>query len=105
MALESEFQALVLKYLEKHGYYAVKIITCSRSGWMDIVACSPTGRFVGIELKAGDNQPDDLQKVHIQEVLKRGGIAFTAWTMAHIKEGLDFGYRAGSELKKAPPLL
>lgn len=91
--LESELQPKVLKLLEKLGYYAVKIITCSRTGWMDIVACSPTGQFVGIELKVGRNKPDDLQCLHIREVKARGGIAFVAWSLADIEEGLRQGYR------------
>lgn len=105
--LESELQPKVLELLEEEGYYAVKIISCNRSGWMDIVACSPTGMFIGIELKVGNNTPSDLQKIHIQEVLKRGGIAFAAWSLADVKEGLAKGRRddGTDQIDSAPPLL
>lgn len=103
---ESKFQKSVLDKLEELGYYAVKVIICNRKGWMDIVACSPTGRFVGIELKDKYNSPSGLQKIHIQEVKARGGVAFTAWTMAHVLEGLEKGYRDdGTDHLDSVPLL
>lgn len=91
--LESKLQKDALALLEELDYYAVKIISCNRAGWMDIIACSPIGLFVGIELKRKGNTPSDLQKVHIQEVKARGGIAFVAWSLDDIREGLAKGYR------------
>ena len=76
---ESKLQTKTLKLLKKHDYWNFKTIVCNKSGIMDIICCSPTGQFVGIEVKYGDGKPSALQKHHIQEVKKRGGIAFLAW--------------------------
>lgn len=102
---ESKLQRDTLQLLIDWDYYAVKIITCTRTGWMDIVACAPNGRFVGIELKHGRNKPDKLQCVHIQEVLKRGGIAFVAWSLEDVKEGLIKGRRDDGTALKEEALL
>ena len=44
------------------------------SGVPDIVACV-NGRFVGIECKAGDNQPTALQTKNLLDITNAGGMA------------------------------
>lgn len=81
MAGEQKLQTKILKWLKDNGFWATKIIVCSVSGTMDIIACSPRGRFVGIEVKYGANTASALQKHHIEEVQRRGGIAFVTWDL------------------------
>lgn len=78
---EQALQTKIMKWLKEHGFWAVKVIVSSHSGTMDIVACSPKGKFVGIEVKYGANKPSELQKYHIKEVEKRNGIAFVTWDL------------------------
>lgn len=86
---EQREQAKILKWLKANGYWVFKTISCNRAGIMDIVACSPMGQFVGIEVKYGSNQASELQKYNINEVTKRGGIAFVAWTLEEVKQWLS----------------
>lgn len=85
---EQKEQAKILKWLKQQGYWVFKTITCNRAGIMDIVACSTKGQFVGIEVKFGSNTATELQKYNIQEVTKRGGIAFVAYSLDDVKEKL-----------------
>lgn len=56
---------------------------------MDIVGCTPKGRFLGIEVKFGTNKASKLQSWNILEVKKRGGIAFIAYTLDEVKKELE----------------
>ena len=57
---EQAIQAKIIKWLEKEGYWTVKTIQCNKKGVPDILACSPEGRFVAIEVKAGRNKPSEI---------------------------------------------
>lgn len=85
---EQHLQKKILDWLAKNGFWCFKTITCNKSGIMDIVACSAQGHFVGIEVKVGYNKPSDLQKYHIEEVTRRGGIAFVTWDLQTVVEVL-----------------
>mgnify|MGYP001567435481 CR=1 FL=1 len=58
MAESSEY-APIIRYLELRGYKATRVqsggyrgrMRHSAAGWPDIVACSPTGEFVPVEVK------------------------------------------------------
>lgn len=86
---EQKEQAKILNWLKQQGYWVFKTVTCNRAGIMDIVACSPTGQYVGIEVKYGTNKPTELQKYNINEVQKRGGIAFVAYSLEEVKKWLE----------------
>lgn len=91
---ESKLQAKILQYLKEEGYWTIKVVVGNKKGIMDIIACEPgTGKFVGIEVKWGNNKPSELQSLNIREVLSRGGKAFVAWSLDDVKEGLLNGYR------------
>jgi len=85
---EQKEQAKVMTWLKVNNYWAIKTIECNRAGIMDIVACSPKGRFVGIEMKFGSGRASKLQSWNILEVAKRGGIAFVAWSLEEVMEKL-----------------
>ena len=76
---EQDLQAKILKWLQEHGFYARKIIKANKSGVPDIFGCTPKGRMFAIEVKWGANTPSELQLYNIEEVNKRGGIAFVTW--------------------------
>lgn len=81
MAGEQKLQTKILTWLKDNGFWCTKVVVASKSGTMDIIACSPKGRFIGIEVKYGVNTASALQKYHIEEVVKRGGIAFITWDL------------------------
>ena len=85
---ESKLQAKVLKWLKANNFWVFKTIVCNRNGIMDVIACAPTGRFVGIELKWGTGRPSPLQVYNIDEVKKRNGIAFLAWDLETVMKEL-----------------
>ncbi len=85
---ESKIQTKILQWLKKNNYWVFKTILCNRNGIMDIIACSPKGMFVGIEVKSSTGQPSRLQSYNIQEVVNRGGIAFIARSVDDVIKNL-----------------
>lgn len=75
---EQSIQAKILKHLKANGFYTVKVITASKAGISDILACSPNGIFWSIEVKKPGGVVSDIQKYNLRQVLKRNGIAFHA---------------------------
>lgn len=82
---EQKLQTKILSWLKDNGFWVFKTVTCNRSGIMDIIACAPGGRFVGIEVKFGTNKTSKLQDWNIAEVTKRGGLAFVAYSLEDVK--------------------
>lgn len=75
--LEQQIQSSILRYLKSKNIYAVKIITASKSGVPDILACLK-GRFVGFEIKAPRRigNVSELQKYNIAKIKAAGGEAY-----------------------------
>lgn len=86
---EQKVQTKILDWLKANGYWVFKTVVCNRKGIMDIVGCTPEGRFLGIEVKFGNNKASKLQSWNILEVARRNGIAFVAWSLDEVKEKLD----------------
>jgi Holliday junction resolvase len=99
---EQKLQTKILRWLKERGFWAIKIVVSSVTGTMDIIACSPKGKFVGIEVKYGANKPSPLQSYHIQEVQKRGGLAFVAWDLETVIYKLS-GEVINEQSKKEKP--
>lgn len=85
---EQKIQKQILDYLKAEGYYSIKTIVSNRKGVPDIIACSPGGTFVAIEVKFGSNKASKLQEWNIQEINKRGGLAFVAYSLDEVKSCL-----------------
>lgn len=99
MMSESKTQAKILKWLDKMGYLTVKVVLANKSGIADIIACSPTGRYVEIEVKFGANKLSALQEHRLAEVNKRGGVSIAAWSLEDVIDGLK---EAGERYIAAP---
>lgn len=68
-------QQVVKMLKERHLYYFFPIAGAYTSiGVPDIVACV-RGRFVGIECKAGNNRPTELQLRNLEAIRDNNGIA------------------------------
>lgn len=86
---ESKLQAKIIKYLESLGYLTCKVVLANKSGIPDIIACSPTGRHVEIEVKFGRNTLSALQEYRLNEVNKKGGVGIAAWSLEDVVNGLS----------------
>lgn len=85
---EQKVQTKILKWLESNGYYVVKTIVSNKIGVPDILACSPEGRFVAIEVKFGANKASQLQQYNLRRVAENNGIAILTWDLDAVIERL-----------------
>ena len=85
---EQDLQKKIIKHLEACGYHTVKVITATKRGVPDIIACSPAGRFTAIEVKAAGKLRDlsPLQAFNLGEINKRGGHAFACDNMDDLRQ-------------------
>jgi len=68
-------QQVVKMLKERHVYYFFPVAGAYSSiGVPDIVACV-RGRFVGIECKAGNNRPTEIQLRNLEAIRDNNGIA------------------------------
>jgi Holliday junction resolvase len=72
---EQQFQSKIIKLLEKHGYYCIKIIRANKNGTPDIVAIKE-GKATFIEVKSSNGVVSDLQRYRIKEIQEHGARAF-----------------------------
>jgi len=77
MTPEAKVKAKVRKVLDELGAYYVMPVTSGfgKQGAPDFLVCL-SGRFVGIECKAGSNRPTALQEKNLEQIEKAGGEAF-----------------------------
>lgn len=81
---EQDIQAKIIKWLQARGFWVVKTIVTNRKGVPDLIACSPDGKFVAIEVKAGRNKTSKLQDYHVEQILNRKGIALVAYSVEDV---------------------
>lgn len=76
MAQEKTFENKVKKYLESKGAWFVKFFANSftKAGVPDILTCV-NGHFVGIEVKAQNGKPSELQLYNVSKINEAGGFA------------------------------
>ena len=74
MTPEAKVKAKVVKLLKEAGVYYFYASThgFGRSGVPDLVCCM-SGRFIGIECKAGKNKPTPLQEKEMAAIRDAGG--------------------------------
>lgn len=96
MAAEKLYENKIKKFLESEGAWFVKFFAnrMTKEGIPDILACV-NGYFVGIEVKAQNGRPSELQKYHCEQIRKSGGFAFVVYP-----SGWDQFKKFISDLKK-----
>ena len=80
MGKEKDFENKVKSFLMDNGCWVLKTWSngIQREGVPDLlVSCN--GIFIGVELKAANGHPSDLQKWNIHEIRKAGGIAIVLY--------------------------
>ena len=77
---EKQFENKVKQFLKDNGVWFIKTWSngIQRKGIPDIIACV-NGYFVGIELKAENGTPSELQKWNIEKIRESGGIGIVLY--------------------------
>lgn len=80
---EKIFENKVKNYIKEKGGWEVKFFANSmtKKGIPDILACVK-GRFFGIETKAPNGKPSELQLYHCRKIREAGGFAFIVYPSA-----------------------
>ena len=83
---EKTFENKVKKFLESEGAYFVKFFANSytKSGVPDVLACV-NGYFVGIEVKAQQGKPSELQIYNVNKIREAGGFSMVLYPSAFQK--------------------
>lgn len=78
---EQDTQRKILMWLAAQGFWTMKAIVSNKKGVPDILACSPSGHFVAIEVKYGANKASKLQQYNVEQIQKIGGFATVCWSL------------------------
>lgn len=80
MAAEKAFENRIKNYLKAHGCWFVKYFAnrMTKSGVPDILACV-NGFFVGIEVKAQNGSPSELQLWNRDKIREANGISIVVY--------------------------
>ena len=83
MAKEKNFERKVKTWIRDKGGWVVKYHgdAYSVAGVPDLLCCLD-GRFVGIEVKADDGEPSELQIWTVKQIRKAGGVAVVLFPSA-----------------------
>lgn len=97
MAQEKRFEEKVKKFLKEQGCWILKTWSngVQRSGVPDLLVCC-NGYFVGVELKAENGKPSELQLWNIDKIREAGGIAIVLYP-EKFKEFQDLIYYIKNE--------
>ncbi len=87
---EQDLQKKIIKHIESNGGYVVKVISASKSGVPDLLACL-NGKFVGIEVKAPGKMKNvsPLQEINLERIRKAGGQGFAADSLEKVIKELE----------------
>src|SRR5689334_4693365 len=80
-------QSGMVKVTNKYGKQ--HMMKFAQAGTSDITGCSKTGRFIAVECKISPNKPTELQELYLEEIRKRGGIAFVAYDLDDVLQQKD----------------
>jgi Holliday junction resolvase len=86
--LESCVQREIITYLERCGWYVVKLIQTNKNGIPDLMAVRD-GRCIFIEVKRAKQTPKPLQMYRINELIQHGATSFVSHSVEEIKEQLQ----------------
>ena len=80
MAAEKTFENKIKAWLKANNCYFVKFFAnrMTKTGVPDILA-SVNGYFVGIEVKAQNGRPSDLQYYNVRKIRESGGFAWIVY--------------------------
>ena len=87
---ETKVQKQIQSYLKSIGAYEFQVHgeLYMKAGIPDIICCL-NGRFIGIEVKDGNNVPSELQLAHGRQIVKAGGIFGVCYNVEDVKKLLE----------------
>ncbi len=76
MGSEKRYEMQVRKFLESKGCWILKTYSngVQRAGVPDLLVCY-RGKFLGLEIKASNGRPSELQLWNIEKIKEAGGYA------------------------------
>ena len=79
---EKKLQDKAIDYLKRRGIYHLNLFGdgWSGKGKPDLIVCI-NGRFVAFELKVGENDLQDDQKLHRLWITRSGGLHYSPYTL------------------------
>ena len=86
--MESKVQNSIKKYLENLGWFVVKVITCSKNGFPDLLAFR-NGYALVCEVKQKGQKPRKLQEYRLNELEGYGVISLWADSLETFKTKYD----------------
>ena len=107
-AAEKNFENKIKKYLESRGVWYLKYwagAQYTKSGIPDILACI-NGYFVGIEVKAPNGKPSEIQLYNVHAINAAGGFAFVLYPskFAEFKDFVEGLQRDEFDRNKIPEI-
>ena len=80
---EKKLQDKAIAYLQNRGIYYLNLFGdgMSGKGKPDIIVCL-NGKFVAFELKVGENDLQDDQKIHRIRIRRSNGLHFSPYTLS-----------------------
>lgn len=88
---EQQIQKKIINLLEsEYDAYVVKVISASKSGVPDVLACIE-GKFVGIEVKKPSTKDNvsKLQEYNLDKITKSGGFSMVAWDVDMVRSRIE----------------
>lgn len=80
---ESVIQSQVIKYLEKIGWYVVKIIQTNKNGWPDLQA-HKDGITIFVEVKSEKGKVSQLQQYRHKQLTDAGFKVYVIYSLKQI---------------------
>jgi hypothetical protein len=103
--MSNPLQPKIAKVLaEEYSAYIINVVMASKAGHMDIIACIPRvlhlaealnrqqgliGVFYGFEVKWKNDQPSELQKGKINNLIDAGGRGYFIRSVEQLRDILD----------------
>jgi Holliday junction resolvase len=85
---ESVIQSQVIKYLEKIGWYVVKIIQTNKNGWPDLQA-HKDGVTIFVEVKSEKGKVSQLQQYRHKQLSDAGFKVLVIYSLKQITNELS----------------
>ena len=107
MAAEKNFEQKIKTMLKDNGAWFVKFFAnrMTKTGVPDILA-SVNGYFVGIEVKAQNGHPSELQMYNVRKIRESGGFAFVVYPSGYEQlEKIIDGLRHDTFNREMPEIL
>jgi len=74
-------------FVQKTGKYIP--LPTGEHGISDVIGCSPSGRFIAVEVKKKGGKPSDHQIEFLRRIKASGGIAILAYSLDEVRAVID----------------